>query len=88
VRWGVREGKPDEQRWAHREAQAEPGSREDRGRLIEQRAESLRGAGAMRRAQRREADLQLLVSHVDVAAGGEDLVQQCSAFLLGALVVR
>lgn len=42
----------------------------------------------MRRAQWRQGDSQLIVRDVDVAGGGEELVQERSAFLLGPPVMR
>src|SRR5258707_1330689 len=75
----AREGKTDTRRWTRREAKAQTRAREDGGGLVQELAEGPGGARAMRGAQRRQGDLQLVGGDLDVAGGGEKLVQQRSA---------
>jgi len=56
--------------------------------LFEHLAERLGGPGSMRRAERSQGDMQLAITDADVACGGEQLMQQSSALLIGAGVVR
>lgn len=84
----ARESKADARRRTHSEANAQRRAREHRCGLVEKLAEGLHGARSMRGTERRQGDLQIALGNLDVAGGGEDLVQQRSAFLLGTQVVR
>lgn len=70
------EGQADERRWVHSEAQPQACSGKDGGGLIEKLAERMRGSRAMGRAQRRQGDLQLVLRDVDIAADGEEFMQE------------
>ena len=74
--------------WAYGEAHPEAGAWEDGFGLVEDVAQGLGGAGSMRRAERRQCDGQLAIGDGNVAGSGEELMQEGSALLLGAQVVR
>jgi hypothetical protein len=84
---GAGEGQADDLRRVHGEAQPQMCSGKDGGGLTEKLAEGMRSSGPMRRAQRRQGDLQLILCDVDVAADGEQFMQERSAFLLGPRVM-
>src|SRR5215469_17073950 len=76
------ESKPDTPRRTHCEANAQAGSWEDGRRLVEELTERVGGVRAMGRAERSQGEIELAVGDMDVAHGGEQLMQQGSTLLI------